>query len=172
MRNIIINGSDENRLNSEWNLYFHDPNSYNWDNDSYKTIYNIKTIIDYWFLNQQIEKNIHLGMFFLMRNNIFPLWDNDENKNGSSFSFKILKTDAKTYWNKLCIMILSETFLKREYIDKWDNINGLSISPKKNFCIIKIWLKQKDIFNNDNINEYFNLPEEYTGDYIFKNHTE
>ena len=172
MTNIIINGSNENKLNSKWNFYFHDPNSYNWDNDSYKTVYNIKTIIDYWLLNQQIEKNIHLGMFFLMRNDIFPLWDNDDNKNGSSFSFKILKTDAKIYWNKLCIMILSETFLKTEHIDKWENINGLSISPKKNFCIIKIWLKQKNIFNNDNINEYFNMPEEYSGDVVFKDHIE
>ena len=107
-------------------------------------------------------------MFFLMRNEIFPLWDSEENKDGSSFSFKILKNDFKKYWNNLSIMVLSETFLKEEHIDKWDNINGLSISPKKNFCIIKIWLKTKDLFNNDNINKYFNMPKEYIGDVIFK----
>ena len=105
-----------------------------------------------------------------MRNNIFPLWDNEDNKNGASFSFKILKDDSKNFWNKLNISVLSETFLKEEHISKYNNINGISISPKKNFCIIKIWLKNKDIFNNENVKEYFNIPDEYTGDLIFKNH--
>ena len=170
MQNVI--NSNQNKLNTEWNFYFHDPSSYNWDQESYQKIYNIKTIQDFWILNNEVENKIHQGMFFLMRNEIFPLWDSEENKDGSSFSFKILKTDSKQYWNNLCVMILSEIFLKEEHLDKWDNINGLSISPKKNFCIIKIWLKTKDLFNNDNINEYFNMPKDYIGDVIFKNHTE
>lgn len=169
MHNIIIN-DNENKLNSEWNLYFHDPNSYDWNKESYYKIYTLKNIVDYWILNNEIENKIHQGMFFLMRNNIFPLWDNEDNKNGASFSFKILKDDSKNFWNKLNISVLSETFLKEEHISKYNNINGISISPKKNFCIIKIWLKNKDIFNNENVKEYFNIPDEYIGDLIFKNH--
>ena len=161
---------NENKLNSEWNLYFHDPNSFNWDKDSYIKIFNLKKILDFWILNKEIEHKIHQGMFFLMRNNVFPLWDNDDNKNGSSFSFKILKEDSKKFWLKLSISVLSETFLKEEHISKYNNINGISISPKKNFCIIKIWLKNKDVFNNNNVKEYFNIPKEYSGDLIFKNH--
>ena len=99
MHNIIIN-DNENKLNSEWNLYFHDPNSYNWNKESYYKIYTLRNIVDYWILNKEIENKIHQGMFFLMRNNIFPLWDNEDNKNGASFSFKILKDDSKNFWNK------------------------------------------------------------------------
>tara|TARA_B110000259_G_scaffold182335_1_gene225802 strand:- start:6475 stop:6987 length:513 start_codon:yes stop_codon:yes gene_type:complete len=166
----IIKNDNGNKLNSEWNFYFHDPNSYNWDKKSYYKIYNLKSIIDYWNLNKEIENKIHQGMFFLMRDNIFPLWDNEDNKKGSNFSFKILKDISKIFWNKLNILILSESFLKEEYAEKYSNINGISISPKKNFCIIKVWLKNKDIFNNDNVKEYFNIPVDYTGDLIFKNH--
>tara|TARA_Y100000361_G_scaffold147776_1_gene159749 strand:+ start:283 stop:849 length:567 start_codon:yes stop_codon:yes gene_type:complete len=167
--NIIIN-NENNNLNTIFNLYFHDPNSYNWEKESYKKLCKISTIHEYWILNHLLSQKIHLGMFFLMRNEIFPLWDNEDNKNGCSFSFKILKKESIIYWNKICILILSENFLKKEHMLLWNKINGLSISPKKNFCIIKIWLKEKNIFNENNIYEYFNIPKEYSGDIIFKDH--
>ena len=81
MHNIIMNDNG-NKLNSEWNLYFHDPNSYNWGKDSYCKIYTLKDIIDYWILNTEIEGKIHQGMFFLMRENIFPTWEDPENRLG------------------------------------------------------------------------------------------
>ena len=71
------------------------------------------------------------------------------------------------------VLFLLTTAGEKTCTDIWtmdNNINGISISPKKNFCIIKIWLKNKDIFNNENVKEYFNIPDEYTGDLIFKNH--
>jgi len=171
MHNIIMDDNG-NKLNSEWNLYFHDPNSYNWNKESYYKIYTIKDIIDYWILNSEIENKIHQGMFFLMRENIFPLWDNEENIKGLNFSFKILKEESKKFWENLSIKIVSETLLKEEYINNYKIINGISISPKKNFCIIKIWLKNKNLVNSENVREYFNIPVEYTGDLIFKNHSE
>ena len=97
MHNIIMDDNG-NKLNSEWNLYFHDPNSYNWNKESYYKIYTIKNIIDYWILNSEIENKIHQGMFFLMRENIFPLWDNEENLKGLNFSFNILKEESKKFW--------------------------------------------------------------------------
>ena len=54
MHNIIIN-DNENKLNSEWNLYFHDPNSYNWNKESYYKIYTLRNIVDYWILNKEIR---------------------------------------------------------------------------------------------------------------------
>ena len=161
-----------NNLNDKFKLYFHDPNSYNWEVDSYINLYEIKTIENFWIIDNLITDKIHLGMFFIMRNNIFPLWDNEDNINGCSFSLKILKTEAKIYWSKICILLLSNNIIKEQHIHLSNNINGISISPKKNFCIIKIWLKDKDIYNNENIHEYFNIPENYNGEIVFKNHKE
>ncbi len=161
-----------NNLNDKFKLYFHDPNSYNWEVDSYINLYEIKTIENFWIIDSLITDKIHLGMFFIMRNNIFPLWDNEDNINGCSFSLKILKTEAKIYWSKICILLLSNNIIKEQHISLSNNINGISISPKKNFCIIKIWLKDKDTYNNENIHEYFNIPENYNGEIVFKNHKE
>jgi hypothetical protein len=161
-----------NNLNDKFKLYFHDPNSYDWEMKSYIDLYEMKTIKDFWIIDSLIKDKVHLGMFFIMKNNIFPLWDNEDNINGCSFSLKILKKEAKIYWSKICILLLSNNITKEEHIDLYEKINGISISPKKNFCIIKIWLKEKDIYNNLNIHNYFNIPENYNGEIIFKNHKE
>ena len=38
------------------------------------------------------------------------------------------------------------------------NINGISISPKKNYCIIKIWISNIDILTE---NEIYNFIKKY-----------
>jgi|TARA_B110000211_G_scaffold233600_1_gene300297 hypothetical protein len=157
-----------NKLNTSYKLYFHDPNSYNWEIDSYILINSVNTIEDFWMVNSLIEKNLHLGMFFLMRENIFPLWDSENNN--FSFSFKILKNESIDYWTKISIMLLSESFLKKEHINLWKILNGISISPKKNFCIIKLWLNNNNIINEQNIKDYFKIPEEYKGNIIIRNY--
>jgi len=158
-----------NNLNDKFKLYFHDPNSYNWEISSYIEITEITTIEEFWIIEKLLSEKIHLGMFFLMRKNIFPLWDNEENINGCSFSLKILKTEASKYWRKICVLLLSNN-ITNEGIEE-TKINGISISPKKNFCIIKIWLKDTEIYNKD-IHKYFKIPETYNGEIVFKVHKE
>jgi hypothetical protein len=65
-------------------------------------------------------------------------------------------------------MLLSESFIKDEYIDLWEILNGISISPKKNFCIIKIWLNNNNIITEENIKKYFKIPQEYKGNIIIR----
>ena len=38
-----------------------------------------------------------------------------------------------------------------------DKINGISISPKKEFNIIKLWFSEKDVNYKDNFIEYSDL---------------
>ena len=159
----------EHILNNKFRLYFHDPLSYNWTIQSYINISDIKTIEDYWHINDLLKEHLHLGMFFLMRDKISPLWN--ETNNNYSFSMKVLKNESLWYWNYLNSRLLSENFLNTEYQNNWNTLNGISISPKKNFCIIKIWLKKNDIFNENNIKNYFNIPDKYNGDIIFKKHS-
>ena len=172
--NNVLNINDNslfNKLNSNYKLYFHDPNSYNWKQDSYLSLCQIAFIEEFWAINSLIESKINLGMFFLMKENIFPLWDSKDNINGGSFSFKILKTEVVNYWNQICSLLLSENFIKKDNNLIINYLNGISISPKKNFCIIKIWLKENNILNENNILDYFNVPDKYNGDIIFKKHS-
>jgi hypothetical protein len=63
--------------------------------------------------------------------------------------------------------LVNETLLKKEYQEHSEIINGVSFSPKKNFCIVKIWLKSTEIQDHT----FFNIQEEYHGTILFKANT-
>jgi hypothetical protein len=116
----------------------------------------------------QIKPIIHEGMFFVMRDHIFPKWNDQENKNGGFLSIKILKEKANSFTENILMNLVNESLLKKEHQDEyWDHVNGVSISPKKNFCILKVWLKNCDVQDYN----YFDIEEEYHGDIIFKTNT-
>ena len=132
-------------LNDTWCLYYHGSNDSDWSRNSFKNLTNVSSIQQYWSAEREIVAELHLGMFFLMRESIFPLWEEKENRDGGYFSIKVLKTKAVEAWEELCALLLGETLLFDEHLDRWDLVNGISISPKKSFCIIKIWLRSKDL---------------------------
>ena len=141
-------------LNNKWILWFHDPIDNDWSFESYINIHTINTIESFWEVFNNINKlNIENGMFFLMKDGIKPMWEDEKNKNGGCWSFKILKENIYETWLDLIINCINETILTDVSIN--DVINGLSVSPKKTFCIVKIWIKNnisRDIINNNIIN--------------------
>ena len=144
------------KLETTWILWSHKLDNTSWDNKSYKKIFEINNLYDYKLINDIITiNNLQNSMFFLMRKNIFPTWEDPDNRDGSSGSFKILSLDIKNIWSKLLLDIISENIHKDK--KKYDLINGISISPKKEFNIIKIWFKE-DI---KNINNIINLYSNY-----------
>ena len=76
-------------------------------------------------------------MLFLMRKGIQPTWEHEKNRHGGCFSYKINNRQVTNSWKNLSYVLLGET-LTESKLSKY--INGITISPKKNFCIIKIWL--------------------------------
>jgi hypothetical protein len=132
--------SQEHKLKSDWTLYFHNPELNDWGNESYIKIYKFDTIEQFWALMNKIPQ-LHLstGMYFLMRGDIKPVWEDELNKNGGCWSYKVSKKDASLAYKELLVATISENICPKEP----QIINGASISPKKGFCIIKIW-------NNDN----------------------
>lgn len=153
-------------LNDIWTLYFHNPFNEDWTYQSYMKIQDISSVQEFWQIHRLIEDNIHNGIFFLFREYVFPCWDDENNVKGGCLSIKVLKQDMNKFWQDLCVKVLGETFLKEEYNNKtnWNMINGISTSPKKYFCIIRIWVKSADL--GDPI--MFNFPKEYQGDVIYR----
>ena len=76
---------------------------------------------------------------------IYPQWEDPSNRKGGYWSFKIMKEKSSEYWFKLFMCTIGECI--SEKVEDTLGINGISISPKKNFCIIKIW--NNDSNNND-----------------------
>jgi translation initiation factor 4E len=159
----MTSNNDELKLNDTWILWYHDPNDVNWEIKSYKTLSTISSINDFWntydFLENSIIEN---SMFFIMRKGINPLWEDPQNVDGGCWSFKIQKGNIKKYWSELSIFLLGENITKKDKL-----INGLSISPKKTFCIIKIWTNDKTNSNKEQLNKKMDIPFESC---IFKEH--
>ena len=62
----------ENFLNDTWNIYFHDPYDSNWTTQSYERLASVGTIEEFWQHFQSLKGNLHKGMFFIMREYVFP----------------------------------------------------------------------------------------------------
>lgn len=152
----------ETFINDVWAFYFHDPYNEDWNLPSYKRICTISSVENYWEAHNSIKSQLHNGMFFLMREHVFPTWDDEYNRNGGCLSIKVLKQDVKDFWEHIAIRALGECLMKDPRC--FEEINGISTSPKKHFCIIKIWLKSCQY--TDKL--LLDLPKNYHGEVIFK----
>ena len=143
----------------EFNLWYHSIKNNNWDNSSYKKIMTLRNLFDYKIIIDTIkQKHYQDGMFFLMKGNIFPTWEDPKNRLGSCLSFKVESNGIIDSWKMLMLKTLTNNILN----EKNNEINGISISPKKEFNIIKLW------FLNDN-KTYINLFHEIEPNLILKN---
>lgn len=155
-------------LNDLWSIYFHDPFDNDWTLPSYKRLGNIASVKEYWMHQVSWKEHIHQGIFFLFREHIFPCWDDPNNINGGCLSIKVLKENMPMFWEDMCVKLLGETLLKKENEKDWQKICGISTSPKKHFCIIKIWLSDDSL----NDKKYFDIIPMYYGDIIYKSNKE
>ena len=125
-----------------------------WDYISY---YNITTLNNWQdvssFLNtlNSVKGECSLTDFdiFVMKNEISPMWEDLENRNGSICSVKIDSlVDGYEIFRVLLTNICNNTLLCFS-TETWNTINGISFSSKKidnikddNYCvIIKLWFK-------------------------------
>ena len=168
MTNSNCTMDNDDFLNDVWNVYFHDPADHNWTTSSYVRLTSIGSVAEFWSNMKHMHEHISKGMFFVMREYVFPCWDDANNINGGCLSIKILKEHVPDFWQELIIRMLGETLLKEEYKQHWNLINGASVSPKKHFCIIKIWLKDGLLSEKD----FFNIPKNYYGDILYKSNLE
>jgi hypothetical protein len=131
------------KLNNKWTLWYHHEKD-NWKLSGYKKIYDIITVGDFWRLynNWQKIKGINSKHYFLMKNDITPLWEDNENINGGCWSFKVHEDQAEKLWTELSIYLVCQVIINNS-----DDSIGLSICLKKNNnSVIKIW--NKDSKNN------------------------
>ena len=104
-------------------------------------------------------------MLFLMRSGITPLWEDPKNRLGGCFSFKVINKQVYDIWKKLFYSICGESLcIKKEHNHL---INGITISPKKHFCIIKIWFSNCELQNPNIFIDINNLQKQGC---LFKKH--
>jgi len=157
----------DKKLIDKWDLYYHLPYDKSWDISSYKKIMeNIDSVEKLIAINESLpELIVKHCMLFVMKEGITPMWEDPKNRNGGCFSFKVINKQVYGVWKTLFYAICGETLC----VDKKYNsvINGITISPKKNFCIIKIWLENCSIQDSKIIIDIPNLVKDGC---LFKKH--
>lgn len=151
-------------LNDCWALYFHDPVNESWDSKSYKLLHTISTAQDWIKADKAFNDLWQEGMFFLMREHIEPMWEDPHNAQGGCLSFKVNKPEAREYWFQLGCKTIGEV-LKKTMEDS-QNVCGVSISPKRSFCILRVWLAKEDCPDD------YHLETPYYTQVLFKSHAQ
>lgn len=122
-------------------LWFHSSSDLDWSINSYHEIFNFNTIDEFLTLLMAIysrPKMLLNGMFFIMRQNIKPTWEDPVNRDGGCFTWKVEKEDVLAAWENMCMLFMSGEL--NDVFDKY-GFNGISISPKKTNNILKVWLR-------------------------------
>jgi hypothetical protein len=150
-----------------WDIYYHLPQDKNWELSSYTAIMKSMSLAEEVVaisaqLNDTIVKNC---MLFVMRTGITPMWEDPKNRHGGCFSYKVINKSVPEVWRHLLYALCGETLCAD--VANSPHVNGITISPKKNFCIIKIWFDVSDFQDPNMISHIPNLSKQGC---LFKRH--
>lgn len=144
-------------LNTGWILWCHRKNERNWDMSTFIKIYTIHTIQEFWGVYNNVC-SFDNEIFFLMRENVSPMWNTPENKGGGKWNIYINRKKANEVWRDLSLLAIGET-LK---VPCTEFINGIAIRPKFHQSILKIMTKGQESeinwkkeYNHKEINKIF-----------------
>lgn len=133
-------------LSHKWYLWFHSFESIDWTVNGYEKIIEICNIDHLWFVLKNID--FTSGLYFLMKENKIPIWE--ENVEDYSYTYRKSINDAIEIYKKVVIYFLCSI--------NYENIYGISFSPKTKNGIIKLWCN--NIINpNDVSQKILNINE-------------
>lgn len=142
--NSNLTGNDK-QLCNKFNLWSHSITNKDWDISSYDKLLMIDNVSTFWKVFNNLHKlGYRIKHFYLMKENIDPLWEHQDNRNGGVCSFRVDIGSALSVFEHLCSMLVTNSICENP--EDVSDINGVSISPKNSWAIIKVWNKD---CNND-----------------------
>ena len=131
------------KLADRWTLWAHLPHNTDWSITSYIPIATFTTVEDTLAVTETLPAVlVENCMLFVMKEGIRPTWEDPKNRNGGCFSYKISNKNVYKVWKDLTYVVAGSTISKN--MGFVNCVTGITISPKKNFCIIKIWMTNRD----------------------------
>ena len=136
---LISNNNSFHNLSDKWTLWAHLPHNTDWTLKSYIPIYTFTTIEETVAITESLPSTlVENCMLFIMRQGVNPIWEDPKNRDGGCFSYKVLNKNVAKAWSELTYRIVGGSISTgTPFIN---SVTGITISPKKNFCIIKIWM--------------------------------
>ena len=128
------------KLLGKWNFYHHLSNDNSWSYESYRQVMmKIENAEECVGIAKSLTADmVQSNMLFVMRDGIRPMWEDPKNRNGGCFSYKVHNDHVHDVWTHLFFALCGESLTSDP--NKSKLVNGITISPKKKFCIVKIWM--------------------------------
>lgn len=162
-----INDGSNILLPHKYTLWYHDIYNKNWNISSYKKLCVIENVSEFWKIYNNFNKlGLNFYHYFLMKENIQPMWEHIENRNGGICSFQMDIAKFYPLFVELNVLMMCNALTDNSN----DTINGISISPKtigrNNWIIIKIWNKNGEhdlakTLGNDIMQKYNEVTIQY-----------
>jgi len=145
-------------LKNKWTLWAHLPHNTDWSLKSYIPIYTFSTVEETIAITETLPSHlVENCMLFISKQGIHPIWEDPKNRDGGCFSYKVFNKNVYKAWTDLTYRLVGESISSVPSFN--DSITGITISPKKNFCIIKIWMTNCNHQNPDNIVQIYGLQK-------------
>jgi hypothetical protein len=129
-------------LNNKWTLWIHLPNDPDWKITGYYKICTVSTIDETISIIESIPPAlIKTSMFFIMKDGVKPIWEDPNNKNGGCFSYRVSHKILYNVWKNISYSMMGNMLISDDYSDI---ITGVSVSPKKQFSVLKVWTRNKE----------------------------
>jgi hypothetical protein len=155
------------KLADKWTLWAHLPHNTDWSLKSYIPIATFTTVEETIAITESLPAPlVENCMLFMMKQGINPMWEDPKNRDGGCFSYKVPNKSVVKAWSDLTYRIVGGSISNtNQFVN---SVTGITISPKKNFCIIKIWMSNCNHQNPSVISQVKGL---LTNGCLFKKHT-
>jgi len=154
--------SETIKLPYVWVLWYHDPENKDYSIKGYIKVADFTTLHQFWSVIDTIPKEAwECRMYFFMRKGFTPLWEAPEHNNGGAWSKKIDAVQAHTSFVDLMVHCITNELLD----DRKETLAGISISPKGQFHIIKLWNTTTTVSDKKYLNSnltYFKVSDDVT----------
>ena len=130
------------KLDSSWCMWSHYLADTDWSVTSYIRIHSCNNVEELIALHETMvlsECVLRKCMLFFMKNTIMPIWEDDENKNGGYFSFRLSLNNIRETWASVLYMVAGNTI--SDNLDFISDITGVVLSPKKHYYNVQLWMK-------------------------------
>ena len=130
---------DYHKLKHKWTLFYHLINNNDWSINGYTKICDFEYIEDIIYILNCINDNIITTVgLFIMKKGIKPMWEDPKNAKGGAFSYRISNQYVGETFKDLAYVLMGETISND--LSFVNDICGITVSPKKSFCVMKVWM--------------------------------
>ena len=135
------------RLPKKYVYYYHLPNNPDWFNiSSYRILHSVETVGQAIMLSRNIPSlSIYHCYMTMMREGVLPMWEHALNRNGGYLSLKVSTSDIDHVWRNMTLQLCGGGLFSSPELEQ--KVNGITISPKRQFYIVKIWMVDKEYVN-------------------------